>query len=250
MIIAPARETDVSQLMDLWLEAFGETKEEVLSFFREIFPLCRPWCAKDGDTLCAMAYALPQTLKVGEKQLPVAYLYAIATRKSYRGQGLASRLLEELSRALRKEGFAGLLLVPANLPLFDFYEKLGFNPFSYRGKTVISAAECAVKPLSPEEYLAVREAFLPPVHNVPPAAVLNHLHLFAWGGGCAAAERTGDGIVFRELLGDPVSAGGVLQSFGAETGTAVLPMGDIPYAVAKPLTEPFPETGYFAFAME
>ena len=58
MNILPAAQPDVPQLIDLWREAFGEEKEAVLPFFREIVPLCRPFCVKDGDTICAMAYAL------------------------------------------------------------------------------------------------------------------------------------------------------------------------------------------------
>ena len=250
MHILPAVQADVPALIDLWQEAFGETKEEVLPFFREILPLCRPWCVKDGDTLCAMAYALPQPLHTEAGTLPAAYLYAVPTKREYRGRGLASRLLDEMARALKGEGICGLLLVPANLPLFDFYAKLGFSPFSHRGKQQIFAEDTPVSAVSAEEYRSLREAFAPPVHNVPPAPVLRHLSLFAWEGGCAAAERTPEGVIFRELLGDVSCAGGVLRHMEAGEGTAILPEGDVPYAVACPLSEAFPKTGYFAFAME
>lgn len=244
----PAR---IPDLLELWTEAFGEEKEEALPFFREIFPLCRAWQAEERGVLCAMAYALPQTVRSGERELPAAYLYAVATKKEYRGQGIASRLLGEMENALRQEGVAGLLLVPANPGLFAFYEKLGLLPFSHRRWTEIFAGDGMAEVCAPEEYLALREGCLTDVpHNVPPAAVLNHLRLFRWPGGCGAAEQTEGGLVFRELLGDPAGASAAVKAMGATVARALLPAGDVPYAVAKPLTADFPKTGYFAFAME
>jgi len=241
----------VPALMDLWMEAFGEEKEAVLPFFREIFPLCRAWQTEEDGVLCAMGYALPQTVRIGETDLPAAYLYAVATKKEYRGRGIASRLLQEMEQALRDEGFAGLLLVPANVGLFAFYEKLGLLPFSFRDWMTVAAEAGEVETCSPEEYLGLRKRYLREFpHNVPPAAVLNHLMLFRWQGGCGAAERTESGVVFRELLGDPSGAAAALTAMGETTARAMLPAGDVPYAVAKPLTTDFPKTGYFAFAME
>lgn len=241
----------IPALMDLWMEAFGEGKEEVLPFFCEIFPLCRAWQAEEGGTLCAMAYALPHTVRIGETAIPGAYLYAVATKKEYRGQGIASRLLQEMEQALRVEGFAGLLLVPATAGLFAFYEKLGFLPFSFRDRMIIAAEAGEAEGCSPEEYLSLRDKYLGETpHNVPPAAVLNHLELFRWQDGCGAAERTERGTVFRELLGDPSGAAWALTAMGEATALAILPAGHVPYAVAKPLTADFPKTGYFAFAME
>ncbi len=241
----------VPALVELWMEAFGEEKEAVLPFFREIFPLCRAWQAEENGTLCAMAYALPQTVRNGEKSWPAAYLYAVATKKEYRGKGIASRLLQEMEQALRKEGFAGLLLVPANPGLFAFYEKLGLLPFSFRDRVTVAAGAGVAEACTPEEYLTLRERYLTDVpHNVPPAAVLNHLKLFRWSGGCGAAERTEGGVIFRELLGDPTGASSALTAMGENTARAVLPVGDVPYAAAKPLRSNFPQTGYFAFAME
>lgn len=241
----------VPALVDLWMEAFGEEKEAVLPFFREIFPLCRAWQAEEDGALCAMAYALPQPVTDGKCRLPAAYLYAVATKKEYRGKGIASRLLQEMEQSLRDEGFAGLLLVPANPGLFSFYEKLGLVPFSFRGWVTVTAGAGEAETCTPEEYLALREEFLQNTpHNVPPAAVLNHLELFRWQGGCGAAERTEGGTVFRELLGDPIGASAALTAMGAETARAMLPAGDVPYAVAKALRLDFPKTGYFAFAME
>lgn len=241
----------IPALVELWMEAFGEEKEEALPFFREIFPLCRAWQAEEDGALCAMAYALPQAVKDGEREWPAAYLYAVATKQEYRGRGIASRLLREMESALRNEGFAGLLLVPANPGLFAFYEKLGLLPFSFRDRMTITAEAGMAEVCTPEEYLTLREGYLTGVpHNVPPAAVLNHLHLFRWSGGCGAAEQTEGGVVFRELLGDPAGASAAVKAMGEAAARAMLPSGDAPYAVAKPLTADFPQTGYFAFAME
>lgn len=250
MTVQPAAKEDLEQLLALWQEAFGETKEEALPFFRENFPLCRPFTVKDGDTVCAMAYALPQTLQTDRSKKPVCYLYAVATKETFRGRGLASRLLTQMAQTLKDEGFAGLLLVPANPPLFDFYGKLGFLPFSFREKAEFDAAKWEISSVSPEEYLLRRQSLAPVPHNVPPAKVLEHLSLYAWEGGCAAAEQTAEGVILREALGDPRGIGAVIGAMGADRGTAMLPQGSTPYAVALPLCDGFPKEGYFAFAME
>ena len=250
MKILPAAQNDVPQLISLWMEAFGEEKEEVLPFFREIFPLCRPFCVKDGDTVCAMAYALPQTMHTPHGDLPMAYFYAVATKKEYRGKGLASKLLDGMAATLQKEGFAGVLLVPANLPLFEFYAKCGFAPFSYRAFATVTASDAPAQELSAAEYAALRKTYLPGIHNVPPAAVLEHLRRFSFPGGCAAAEKTERGIILREILGDIAQVGGVVAAMGEADAKVHLPTGETPYAVCRPLTEDFPKEGYFAFAME
>lgn len=237
------QEKYVPQLLSLWQEAFGEEKEEVLPFFREIFPLCRCFAAVEEETVCAVVYALPQVLRAGEKELPVAYFYAIATKKSHRGQGLASRLIAFAAEKMRAEGKAGILLVPANGGLFSFYEKLGFSVFCRRNCQEISRENSEIQECDEEIYLRARESFLGDVpHNVPPKVVLRHLRKYVWEGGCAAGEMTDKGFVFREALGD--------VSRLPRGGKALTKEPVTPYAMAMALSPDFPKEGYFAFAME
>ena len=252
MIFAPyPKAADPTALIALWMEAFGEEKEEVLPFFRDIYPLCQAWTCMEGETLCAMAYALPHTLVTGKTHLPAAYLYAVATKKEYRGRGLASRLLGEMEAALKEAGIAGLLLVPANAELFAFYGKLGMQPFSYRGWQTVTAKPGTVRAVPAAEYAEKREAYLEArPHNLPPVQVLERYGLYAWETGICAVEKTPQGARFREILGDPAGAGAVLAHLGEAEGRAHLPAGDTAYAVAKPLCKQFPREGYFAFAME
>ena len=244
---------NMEPLLDLWQEAFGESKEEALPFFQEIFPLCRPFRALEGDSLCAMAYALPQTLDWEGNSLPVAYIYAVATKKERRGQGLARRLLDFLGETLKAEGCKGLLLVPAGEDLFQFYEKLGFSVFCHRKPEKLHAASGELAPCGEKEYLLKRAALLGEIpHNTPPLQVLKHLECYLWDGGCAAGEMTPEGFVFREVLGDTAPAGVIVKAADQGHAHALLfgEKGDTPYAVAKALWEDFPETGYFSFAME
>lgn len=241
------KEEYIPELLALWQEAFGEEKEEALPFFREIFPLCRCLAAVEGDEICAVVYALPQVLNMGAKTLPFCYFYAIATEKSRRGQGLASRLMGFALEEIKTEGFAGAILVPASERLFSFYEKLGFSVFCKRKWQKVSQGNVKFEECDEETYLREREAFLQDVpHNVPPAIVLRHLKTYLWEGGCAAGEETENGFVFREVLGDasalPTPDGSATMALTAEPQT--------PYAVSYALSPDFPKEGYFAFAME
>ena len=252
MEFSPVRDPGTDEaLMNLWMEAFGEDREQILPFFREIFPLCRSFAATEDGILCAMAYALPQTLQKGSARLPAAYLYAVATKTSYRGRGLATGLLRYAEQSLKEEGFSGLMLVPANAGLFGFYEKLGFLPFSCRSWRTVTAQKGPAASVTPAEYFCLREAYLQNIpHNVPPEAVLRHLSLFSWEGGCGAAEKTPEGLVFREVLGNEEGAAFAAGSMGADSARCLCAGEETPYAVAKPLTEDFPSRGYFSFAME
>jgi len=235
------QEEYIPQLLDLWQEAFGESKEEVLPFFREIFPLCRCFCVVEEGKILAVVYALPQVLRMGQRELPMAYFYAIATAKSHRGRGLASRLIAFAEEEMRNEGMAGILLVPASESLFKFYEKLGFSVFCRRKRENLEKENGEIAECDEKTYLQKREAFLQNVpHNVPPRKVLSHLKRFCWDGGCAAGEMTEQGFVFREVLGHgaPMPA----KALTAEPIT--------PYAMGKAFSPEFPKEGYFAFAME
>ena len=237
------QEEYIPRLLSLWQEAFGEEKEAVLPFFREIFPLCRCFAAVEQEEICAVVYALPQVLRVREKDLPVAYFYAIATQKSHRGQGLASKLIAFAAERMQAEGKAGILLVPASEGLFAFYEKLGFSVFCRRNWQEIQEENGEIQECDEETYLRAREAFLGDIpHNVPPKVVLRHLKKYIWEGGCAAGEQTDEGFVFREALGGLTCL--------PRGGKALTKAPVTPYAMALALSPDFPKEGYFAFAME
>jgi len=238
-------------LLELWQEAFGETRAAAEPFLAENFPGGKTWCLTDGGRPVTMASTIPQQMAVNGASLPILYVYAVATCKTHRGQGLASRLLRELADQAREAGISALLLVPAGPHLLPFYAGLGFLPFAHRARQTLTAAAGAARELSPDAYLAQRKAFLSAVpHNIPPERVLRHLRLFGDETGICAGEQTPEGLVFREALGSADAVRAAAAHLGAARCEAVLPDPKTAYAVIRRLDDRCPETGYFSLALE
>ena len=213
-------QADLPALAFLWQEAFLENAEKLVPWLLQIGT---GFCCREEQTLCAMAFALPYAVAAEGAILDGRYLYGVATKKTHRGQGIATRLLEQIERELTAEGADGLLLVPADDGLRRFYKERGFRDWSVRFPR--SAEE--ETPCDAAEYLRLRETYLAGTpHVFPPEELPGRCRFFKSDDGCRA-----------ELFGKTAEA---------------LPIGkeERPYAMAKPLTKRFPERGFFSFAMD
>lgn len=83
--------------------------------------------AIDGDEIVSMAAGY--TDHVVEN---MAYLSILATRKEYKGKGLAEQLVNEFISIARDKHLIAVHLyaVHENLPAVKLYEKLGFVPYT------------------------------------------------------------------------------------------------------------------------
>ena len=199
----------------LWHEAFGDSRDTVTKFLTTVPN--RPFFAVEDGQLLSMLFAVPQAVGCHK----AAYLYAVATVKRARGQGLAAQLLRYAEEALKQDGFAACLLSPAKPELAAWYMR---QDYEYWGTwQSISAKNRGGNPVSPEEYLLLREKKLQNVpHNTPPKEVLALYTLTdsgAW-----------EGIRPVELL--------------SEHAPSPAPV------MYKALQADFPETGYFSFVMD
>ena len=113
----------IPALRALWKEAFSDTDVFLDGFFEYGFSPDRCRCiVKEGAVLSAL-YWFEGTVE----DQRFAYLYAVATAKAARGQGLFSALLQDVKHLLAAEGFDGILLHPADEGLTRMYEKFGFS---------------------------------------------------------------------------------------------------------------------------
>ena len=105
--------TDKNKIIDLWQEAFGDSREEILYFIDNL---------KNGkcigilknDELASMFFLVK--CNFGN------YIYAACTRKKHRGGGYMTELLD-----YAKSDESPLCLIPASDSLVDFYYKRGFT---------------------------------------------------------------------------------------------------------------------------
>ncbi len=180
-----ASPSDLPGILSLWTEAFGDSEAEVRRFFAA-FPRCRSYVTVRGGEVAAMVHALPQTLSPG---VPAAYLYAVATRQSFRGQGLCRELMAFAEQELRAQGIACCVLAPAEEALFAFYRSMGYETAFFRRHTPFSGG----REISPEDYLLRREALLTAPHMRCDPALLSYaaacygLRFYETADGIAAA---------------------------------------------------------------
>lgn len=239
-------------LRQLWREAFGDADEFLDAFFSTVFSPDRFHCVLEDDQPVSALYWLDCELK-GHK---LAYVYAVATLKSHRGQGLAQQLMAETHEILCTRGYSGVVLVPEKAHLFDFYRKLG-----YQAACTVTEFSCPwadtpvpLRQISAEEYAHLRESRLPDGGVIQTGEVLAFLQSYArfYAGEdfLLVAELEGNKLFSQELLGDPQAAPGILRSLNCPTGCFRTPGNGRELAMFLPLTESCPAPAYLGLALD
>ena len=227
------------QLRGLWREAFGDGDEFLDLFFESGFSPERCRCVTLDGQIAATLYWFDCHCD-GRK---LAYLYAIATRKSCRGQGLCARLMADTHALLTQKGYAGAVLVPGDEGLFRMYEKMGYETCSHISQETFSSngKPLALRSVSREEYARLRRQLLPAggmIQEGDNLDFLEKLAAFYAGDGFVFCAGTENGRVWApELLGPPEAAPGILAALGAEEGSFRFPGTDRPFAMYRPLTD-------------
>lgn len=234
----------------LWQEAFGDSDEFLDAFAATAYApeRCRTLIV-DGN-LAAVLYWF-DCVYDGKQ---IAYIYAVATAKAYRRQGLCHRLMEDTHRHLKKMGYAGAILVPGSKALFDLYEGMGYVTCSY-----ISTISCRAQGVSEcrevgkAEYAMLRRQFLPPGGVTQEGANLDFLErqaqFYTGSGFLLAARKEGQCLYGLELLGDISVASAIVAALGCQSGEFRTCGTDRPFAMYYPLRDDTVPT-YFGFAFD
>ena len=237
MITDALQKADTQQLKTLWKEAFGDTEEFIDTFFEIAYSpdRCR-FVMMDGQ-LAAALYWLDCSL--GEEKL--AYIYAVATAKTFQGRGLCRKLMELTHRDLKTMGYGGAVLVPGSESLFRMYGKMGYGVCATVREWDCTAGQesAAMSRLTEGEYAALRRRLLPKGGVIQEGESISYLAAYAqlWGGDdfCAALVRDDDRVYCAELLGNADLAPAILAALGAKTGRFRAPGNEKPFAMYHPL---------------
>lgn len=123
-------------------------------------------CCVDKEPV-SMISLLPAVLQQGKKEIPLRYVYAVATLPAYRRRGYAEILMKK-ARQLFAEV---LVLEPASSHLEEYYKKLGFSPafavsercFSTQQiqevKGEANGQEYWLLTVTPSEYVKLRDGY-------------------------------------------------------------------------------------------
>lgn len=244
-------EDQLPQLRRLWQEAFGDGEAFLDLFFHIVFSPDRCRCVTVEDSVAAALYWLDCRCQ----DRPIAYLYAVATGKKHRGQGLCRALMADTHRLLAELGYAGTVLVPGELPLFEMYGSMGYGPCSTIREFTREAgrSRAELRELSAEEFAALRRQYLPAGAVIQEGENLTFLAgLAKFYGGldfllCAADGP--EGLTGLELLGNADAAPDILAALGKASGTFRSPGPGREFAMYRPLTAGLMPT-YFGFAFD
>lgn len=111
---------DINQIADIWMEAFGDTFEDV-DFFAKNLQNGKCLGYFIDEKLVSMLYLIDCNLDNDDNY----YVYAACTLKKYRGYGYMKALLDYI-----KNNYGKVCLIPANESLIDYYKNNDLDCFS------------------------------------------------------------------------------------------------------------------------
>ena len=201
---------DIPALRSLWKQAFEDTEETMDNFFSIAYAPERCLCAWEDGRIVAMVYWFDHRWR----EHKVAYAYAVATDTAYQKRGICRKLLESLAKRLRKQGYYGIFLVPAEPELVALYEKLGYVVAATMCHYDVPAAgtpDPELRQITWEKYAFYRAQLLPEESLLPGEEVYRFLDTYqgfyrcSCGIFCGAVEESENGRLLRmqEFLGEP-----------------------------------------------
>ena len=113
--IRTAAPEELPQLRDLWRKCFGDPGAYVDIFFQKFCSIDQVLVVDDDGEVDSMAAMLPGAIQLPDgTEVPVGYVYALATNPYMQGKGHARQLLRYADDFLQKRGDKAMVLVPAS----------------------------------------------------------------------------------------------------------------------------------------
>ena len=135
----------------LYREIFPEDTDEFLDFYYKERPK-RILTMEEEGQIIAMLHLNPFLLSFFGKEITASYIYAVATKKEKRRQGIMGELLRYAFQLLKEEGEAFCILIPVAESIY--------SPYGFRTVTKL-----AIEESEPEEGINV-------LYAVPTKALL------------------------------------------------------------------------------
>ena len=130
--------TDVPGLKRLWKESFGDEDVYIDRFFERLYRQDNVLLEEKDGMLLGASFFLPGRILTKQGWQEIRYVYALAVYPKYRGQKIATKLLDEAVKRYRTP----LLTEPADEGLAErFCEPYGFKRCFYLDRISISGGE-------------------------------------------------------------------------------------------------------------
>lgn len=242
----------IPQLRSLWKEAFGDTDAFLDLFWDLAYGPNRCCCISVQNRVVAALYWLD--IYCGSQKH--AYIYAVATAKDCRGQGLCRQLMADTAEILKLDGYQGALLVPQDEGLRHMYGKMGYRDTARIDQFFCAAADMPI-PLAEvtgEAYASLRAAYLPEGHAELSREALAFLAVLArfYKGDefVACVSQEAAHLRILEYLGNRDHIPGLIAALDATEATVRAPGTGTPFAMYLPLTGDCAAPSYYPFALD
>lgn len=117
-----ANETEEEQILRIWEECFGDSKEYIKMYLEKRFETENMMVIHEDGKIVSMASFLPVQVTINGKQESARYVYAVATLPTYRKRGYASEIIKHATGKYQEP----LILQPADDAMEAYYGNLGF----------------------------------------------------------------------------------------------------------------------------
>lgn len=250
------------QLRQLWKDTFGDSDAFLDMFEETAFSVSRCRCAILGETITAALYWFDCSY-MGHS---LAYIYAVATKKEYRNQGICHALMKNTHTHLKTQNYTGTLLVPATETLFGFYEKMGYRTCLWHNKLCIPKDQFAlsetfdlsIEKITKKEFALLRPTFLPRGGILQEKENLDFLERqaeFFKGTNLKnpsehfllTAHKDGTHLEGFELLGSKYLIPSILSAFKCDSGTFFMTGDEIPFGMYYAFKETDTNPNYLGF---
>ncbi len=128
MVLRFAKYDDIPVLKQIRKVCFGEDDDFLDAYFSTRFTEDNTLLYCVDNTPVASLTLLEAELVFPEGNVPVSYVFAVATLPEFRRKGIAEALSAYADDILRTRGVKASFLVPASEALFNYYTKLGYKP--------------------------------------------------------------------------------------------------------------------------
>lgn len=158
-----ASERDKEQIIELWQECFGDSREYISLYLQKRFDAENMLVIYKDGRIVSMASFLPAVMTINGEKIQVRYVYAVGTLMKYRNQGYAAKIIQFAADKYNQP----LVLQPAD-SRWEYYKGLGFQSCFHKDKwkmTVVSESTSAQKQCNawniesalPAVYKAIRD---------------------------------------------------------------------------------------------
>ncbi|MBQ8393707.1 MAG: GNAT family N-acetyltransferase [Clostridia bacterium] len=210
----------IPELKTLWKEAFNDTDEYIDNFFETAYSDKRCMIASENDEVCGVIYWFDCNFF----SYRIAYFYAIATKKSYRGMGVCTRLMDNAHSFLSSNGYDAVILVPGERSLFDFYRNMGYTVGSYIDEISVEAKDgpLDIREIDGYEYSELRKTYLPKNGVIQENENIKYLEkqakLYTGEDFLLSCYVVDDVLMGIELLGNTEIAPNIASALGCRKG--------------------------------